>query len=191
MTSGHKKGGFEPAAITSRFDPAQAERHAPPEPSKLLLLGFLCLLGLLRCLLLRFLSHSILVWVNGRKRDSEACSGRASLATASIDIRTDSLAAFPHRHSAVMALSTAVLHFAALFAARTVIASASEAIQKPRTLTGLLRRVRSSQGRSALTVNAAATRPTFINSKPRRGLRRRGQSPLSAAAPSCGPTMGI
>ena len=95
---------------------AQAELHAPPEPSKLLLLGFLRLLGLLRCLLLRFLSHSILVWVNGRKRDSEACSGRASLATASIDIRTDSLSAFPRCDSAVMTLSTAVLGFDALFA---------------------------------------------------------------------------
>src|SRR4051812_32867118 len=115
MTSGHKKGGFEPAAITSRFDPAQAERHAPPEPSKLLLLGFLCLLGLLRCLLLRFLSHSILVWVNGWKRDSEACSGRASLATASIVIGTDSLAGFPRCHAGVMMLSTAVLHFDAHF----------------------------------------------------------------------------
>ena len=90
--------------------------RAPPGPSKLLLLGFLCLLGLLRCLLLRFLSHSILFWVNGWKRDTEACSGRASLATASIIIRTDSLTRFPRCHLRVITLSTAVLHFDAVFA---------------------------------------------------------------------------
>jgi hypothetical protein len=119
---GIKKAGSRPAVFVGNR-PAQAEREAPPEPFKLLLLGFLCLLGLLRCLLLRFLSHSILVWVNGWKRDSEACSGRASLATASIHIRTDSLAPFPRRHSGVITLSTAVLRFCAFLAAYTVIAS--------------------------------------------------------------------
>jgi hypothetical protein len=109
---------------------ARAEREAPPEPSKLLLLGFLCLLGLLRCLLLRFLSHSILFWVNGWKRDTEACSGRASLATASIVIRTDSRGAFARRHTGVIALSTAVMRFIAFF--RRVIVIASQRVARMR-----------------------------------------------------------
>jgi hypothetical protein len=104
-----KRRARGPPFLSTTVRPRRSK--APPEPFKLLLLGFLCLLGLLRCLLLRFLSHSILVWVNGWKRDSEACSGRASLATASIHIRTDSLAAFPRRHGGVMTLSTAVLRF--------------------------------------------------------------------------------
>ena len=111
----NQKGGPWPAVFAKSAHRAQAEREAPPEPSKLLLLGFLCLLCLLRCLLLRFLSHSILFWVNGWKRDTEACSGRASLATASIIIRTDSLTRFPRCHVRVITLSTAVLHFDAIF----------------------------------------------------------------------------
>jgi hypothetical protein len=119
LSTGIKKAGPGPAvfAFARRGDrPAQAELKAPPEPSKLLLLGFR-LLGLLRCLLLRFLSHSILFWVNGWKRDTEACSGRASLATASIVIPTDSRGAFARRHSGVITLSTAVLGFLAFFVA--------------------------------------------------------------------------
>src|ERR1700741_2655725 len=117
MTGRNQKGG--PCARRFCESPGPGPRRsakAPPEPSKLLLLGFLCLLGLLRCLLLRFLSHSILFWVNGWKRDTEACSGRASLATASISIRTDSRTRFPRCHVRVITLSTAVLHFDAVFA---------------------------------------------------------------------------
>src|SRR5216683_3243126 len=45
----------------------------------------------------------------------EACSGRASLATASLIIRTDSRRAASRCHAGVIALSTAVMHFEALF----------------------------------------------------------------------------
>ena len=113
---GIKKADPRPAFFVDTVRPRRSE--APPEPSKLLLLVCLLLglLGLLRCLL-RFLSHSILVWVNGWKRDSEACSGRASLATASIVIPTDSRRAAPQCHAAVITLSTAVLRFFAFSAA--------------------------------------------------------------------------
>src|ERR1700730_2254937 len=45
----------------------------------------------------------------------EACSGRASLVTASLIIRTDSRRAALRCHTGVIALSTAVMHFDALF----------------------------------------------------------------------------
>ena len=83
--------------------------EAPPGLRKLLLLRFLRLLRLFR--LLRFLSHSILSRFNGWKRDTRHARRRASLATSSIAIPTDSRRAAPHRHSAVITLSTAVMRF--------------------------------------------------------------------------------
>jgi hypothetical protein len=141
------------SVVVRTIRPRRSE--APPEPSKLLLLVCLLLglLGLLRCLL-RFLSHSILFWVNGWKRDTEACSGRASLATASIDIRTDSRGPFARCHSGVMALSTAVLRFLAFFAAQSSL------------------RANGSRECAPVTVNKPPTAAAFINSKPHRGLRR-------------------
>jgi hypothetical protein len=160
---------------------------APPEPSKLLLLGFLCLLGLLRCLLLRFLSHSILFWVNGWKRDSEACSGRASLATASIVIRTDSRGGFARRHRAVIRLSTAVMRFEAFssleMTARRKSRSSCPALCRASTSCFCDAPRRGWPGQAGHDgVLASASRltirqsgkfaATFINSKPHRGLRR-------------------
>src|SRR5882757_10614448 len=90
---------------------------APPEPSKLLLLGFLCLLGLLRCLFLRFLSHSILLGLMDGNATPRHARRRASLALSSKSIPTDSLAPAPRCHGPVITLSTAVLGFGAFFAA--------------------------------------------------------------------------
>src|ERR1700744_1571392 len=86
---------------------------APPGPLKLLLLRFLGLLRLLR--LLRFLSHSILSgleWIE--TRHERHARRRASLAKSSHVNSADSQAAAPHRHAAVMALSTDVMRFDAL-----------------------------------------------------------------------------
>jgi hypothetical protein len=102
-----------------------------------------------------------------------------------------------------MTLSTAVLHFDGFFTARDDSSAAKICIVMPGLDPGIhpssQKRFRGgwiagsspAMTEKALTVNAPPTRPIFINSKPRRALRRGGQSPLSAAAPSCGPTMGI
>src|ERR1700712_4332542 len=113
MTTGIKKRARGPPFFVANR-PAQAERVAPPEPSKLLLLGFLCLLGLLRCLLLRFLSHSILLGLMDGNATPRHARRRASLALSSKSIPTDSLAPAPRCHAPVITLSTVVLHFIAL-----------------------------------------------------------------------------
>jgi hypothetical protein len=60
----------------------------------------------------------------------EACSGRASLATASIVIPTDSQRAAPHCHAAVIALSTVVMRFREIFGRITHSASKKSAIDR-------------------------------------------------------------
>src|ERR1700688_2246366 len=81
----------------------------------MLFLGLLCLFRFLRLFrLLRFLSHSkSSQGSNGWKRDTRHARRRASLATSSNAIPTDSQAAAPHCHVAVITLSTAVMHFGA------------------------------------------------------------------------------
>jgi hypothetical protein len=92
--------------------PGGARLH-PGLKSLLGLLGLLCLLRLFR--LLRFLSHNILFWFNGRKRDTRHARRRASLTTSSNPIPTDSQAAAPHCHADVITLSTVVMGFDAGF----------------------------------------------------------------------------
>ena len=82
--------------------------------------------------------------------------GGLSLATASIVIRTDSEATALRCHTAVIALSTAVMHFRQLF---------SRAMHSERPRYGQQR--------------TNARRAIFINSKPRYGLPWHGESPLS------------
>src|SRR6195952_1022335 len=118
MTTGIKKRARGPPFFVANR-PAQAERVAPPEPSKLLLLGFLCLLGLLRCLLLRFLSHSILLGLMDGNATPRHARRRASLALSSPPIPTDSLASAPRCHGPVITLSTAVLRFCVFSSAAT------------------------------------------------------------------------
>ena len=113
----NQKAGTGPAVLSkwfcSRWEPGRSE--APPGLEKLLLLGLLGLLRLFR--LLRFLSHGILSRFNGWKRDTRHARRRASLATSSNAIPTDSRRAAPHCHAPVIALSTAVMRFGAFFAA--------------------------------------------------------------------------
>src|ERR1700722_11292973 len=131
--------------------------------------------------------------------DTEACSGRASLATASIVIPTDSRRAAPPCHAAVIALSTAVMRFCARFrqipyAARQQVAinallmtgfvpsmagfiatfgrSFSAAIAR----SGL--RKRQCHGACCNDPEQWAGQKLFINSKPQRGLSDRGDAPL-------------
>src|SRR5260370_3787817 len=96
---------------------ARAERGSTR--ARRLLLGLLGLLRLLRLFrLLRFLSHSILSRFNGWKRDTRHARRRASLATSSKVIPTDSRRAAPRCHAAVITLSTGVMRLDAFFAAR-------------------------------------------------------------------------
>src|SRR4051812_29391356 len=79
MRSRNQKGGPRGPPSSSTTVRPRRSAKAPPEPSKLLLLGFLCLLGLLRCLLLRFLSHSILFGLmDGNATPRPARGGLAS-----------------------------------------------------------------------------------------------------------------
>jgi len=81
-----------------------------------LLLGLFCLLGLFRLLrLLRFLSHSILSRFNGLNATPRHAWRRASLATSSMTIPTDSRRPAAWCHDAVVALSTALMRFDAIF----------------------------------------------------------------------------
>jgi hypothetical protein len=148
---------------------------------QLLLLGFLGLLRLLR--LLRFLSHSILSGFNGWKRDTRHARRRASLATSSNAIPTDSQARAPHCHVAVIALSTAVMHFWCVFvpSMRSALQKIARASDHRAASTGLTMRQRDGAGRIDRE-QPRALAPIFINSQPRRGLLRRGESPLSATA---------
>jgi len=113
----NQKAGTGPAVLSKWFcscwEPGRSE--APPGLEKLLLLGLLGLLRLFR--LLRFLSHGILSRFNGWKRDTRHARRRASLATSSNAIPTDSRRAAPYCHAPVIALSTAVMRFGAFFAA--------------------------------------------------------------------------
>jgi len=106
----NQKAGSRPAVSIKlrRWVPGRSEA-LPGLKSLLGLLGLLCLLRLFS--LLRFLSHSILIWVNGWKRDTRHARRRANLATSSKPIPTDSQAAAPHCHATVIALSTAVMRF--------------------------------------------------------------------------------
>src|SRR5882724_2983064 len=61
----------------------------------------------------------------------EACSGRASLATASVPIRTDSGRAASRRHAAVIALSTVVMRIGAVFRSSSHVMAAQEAPPGP------------------------------------------------------------
>src|SRR5207247_11138028 len=67
---------------------------------------------------LSLLDHSILARFNGGKRDTRHARRRASLATASKVIPTDSRHAAPRCHVAGIMLSTAVMRFDAFFAAQ-------------------------------------------------------------------------
>jgi hypothetical protein len=120
----NQKAGPGPAVLNAARCagcPGGARLH--PGFRSLLLLR---LLGLLRLLcLLRFLSHSILSEFNGWKRDTRHARRRASLATSSNAIPTDSEARAPHCHVAVIALSTAVMHFWCVF-----VPSMRSALQK-------------------------------------------------------------
>jgi hypothetical protein len=120
LRSPESKGGLEARRLDEMIAPeivapaigcpGGAGLH-PGQKSLLGLLGFLCLLRLFR--LLRFLSHSILIWVNGWKRDTRHARRRASLATSSKPIPTDSRGDAPHCHACVIALSTVVMRFGA------------------------------------------------------------------------------
>jgi hypothetical protein len=114
----NQKAGSRPAALQRSFrprrEPGRSERST--RARRLLLLRLLSLLSLF-CLL-RFLSHSILIWVNGWKRDTRHARRRANLATSSVAIPTDSRAAAPHCHAGVITLSTAVMRFDAVLAPR-------------------------------------------------------------------------
>ena len=111
-----KKADPRPAVRNVAGCPGGAE--TPPGLGRLLL-GLLSLLRLLRLFcLLRFLSHSILFWVNGWKRDTRHAWRRADLATSSMTIPTDSQAAAPYCHSCVITLSTAVMRFGVVSAPR-------------------------------------------------------------------------
>jgi hypothetical protein len=135
---------------------ARAERGST-RACRLLLLRLLGLLRLLR--LLRFLSHSILSRFNGWKRDTRHARRRASLATSSNAIPTDSQAAAPHCHGTVIALSTAVMRFLRLFPPSKRSASQKIALQR--------------RSRRLGRVNIAPT--------PRRILRRSGTNARAIA----------
>ena len=104
----------------------------------------------------------------------EACSGRASLATASIHIRTDSRAFASRCHVAVIALSTAVMYFQA-------ISPAQHAPRGRVTVNGAATR---QMPAASIRYSSPASRAPaiFIISKPHPRLSRRGESPLSDAA---------
>ena len=144
-------------------------REAPPGPRRNLRLLLLRLFGLLRLLrLLRFLSHSILSGFNGLKRDARDARRRASLAKSSTLIPADSQPPASCCHVCVMALSTDVMSFAALF---TTCPSSLAATARQRC--GEFRKV--------------LAQP-FINSKPRRRLHGDVESPLSGRAAFCSRT---
>jgi hypothetical protein len=128
--------------------------------------------------------------------DTEACSGRASLATASIVIPTDSRRAAPHCHAAVIALSTAVMRFCVRFrqisqaARRRLAANASK-------MTEIIARAAGSGLRKRQRCEPCCSDPEqwpaalFINSKPQRGLSDRGDAPLSGMVAPSGAGKGI
>ena len=102
-----------PAFFENRPVRVPGQSEAPPGPEELLLLLGL---GLLRLLgLLRFLSHSILSRFNGLKRDTRHARRRASLAISSSVNSADSQRAASRCHAGVIALSTVVMHFDAVF----------------------------------------------------------------------------
>jgi len=134
---------------------------------QLLLLGFLGLLRLLR--LLRFLSHSILSGFNGLKRDTRGMlGGGPSLAKSSKLNSADSQRTAPHCHADVMALSTDVMGFDALFGENSP-ACGSECVSGVSPM-------RRNRLNPALQI--------FINSKPRRRFSGSIESPLSRTAAS-------
>jgi hypothetical protein len=171
-----KKAGLMPADLMKTISDkpgARAERD-PTRAGKLLLGLFrLRLLRLFR--LLRFLSHSILFWVNGWKRDTRHARRRANLATASKAIPTDSRRAAPRCHAPVIALSTVVMHFGARFRRKPIRSAAqiprrSEPSQRPAGSSGLTKLQRGSCARSSSIQNHGAD------------CLGVGESPLTAAA---------
>jgi hypothetical protein len=131
VTTPESKGGLEArrfGEIIPIAPGARAERGST-RARKLLLLRFLRLLRLFR--LLRFLSHSILSGFNGWKRDTRHARRRASLATSSNAIPTDSRRAAPHCHAGVIALSTAVMRFWRIFAVARRFASQNPGAPRP------------------------------------------------------------
>ena len=153
-----------------------------------LLLGLLSLLRLLRLFcLLRFLSHSILFWVNGWKRDTRHAWRRADLATSSMTIPTDSQAAAPYCHTCVITLSTAVMRFGVVSAPRCAshprIFAVVQRTHRPQRLVRV--NTAPTQSRNCASIDPLAVRAIFIDSKPRRECSASVRSPLSAAAACC------
>src|SRR6185437_14342457 len=109
----------------------------------------------------------------------EACSAEGQPRNILASIRTDSQAAAPRCHAAVIALSTAVVRFFTIshrFGQQRPLLAASR-VAAVRDAAGLTRRQRDVRNCSGLAQARAFF--AFINSKPRHGLPRAIESPLS------------
>ena len=120
-----------------------------------------------------FLAIAYSFGFNGWKRDTRHARRRASLATSSNAIPTDSQAAAPHCHAGVIALSTDVMHFWRIFRS----CDAPSAKIPPRRVRSGRRcrfvRVNVTPMRRRGSRRSGTTAVLFINSKPRRRLPRR------------------
>ena len=188
----NQKAGPRPAIsierLTGRWVPGQSE--APPGRRSLLgLLGLLCLLRLFS--LLRFLSHSILIWV---LMDGNATRGMLGGGPTSQHPRNQSQQIRRPLPRAVTSLSLCYPQLLCVLArfrtkfGRSPSSDAPRAAPRGTTASGpakVNKTPRCLAHPSRCVTKAGVACGLFIDSKPRWGLPARVESPLSAAAACC------
>ena len=196
MKTANKKAGTRPAAFLKSFDrtgcPGGAK--APPGLEGYFFFAFLAFFAFFAFFAFLAIASSFGLMEGNATRGM--LGEGYSLATASIAIPTDSRGAASHCHLSVITLSTVVMRFRRLFGG---------AMRFPRK-SSWRANARSAHFRFKARVNDASMdgrvlrrsrtnarwqrQLVFTNSKPRRGLIRRGESPLSGAVASSTPRNG-